>query len=138
MTTLQNTADLLRGIIDPRAILPRNPWHARRKRRSSPKAALKKRMGCCAHITPLEAIHKGRPHREGEGGSPKADIVREVASIYSYSSSQNSDKGGGGQKKPENFANILYVWPLRAMLPQWTLHGMPRRSSAHFWRSPPF
>ena len=25
-------------------------------------------------------IHKGRPHRErGEGGSPKADIVREVA-----------------------------------------------------------
>ena len=27
------------------------------------------------------AIHKGRPHREGEGGTPKADIVREVAWI---------------------------------------------------------
>ena len=30
----------------------------------------------------LRAIHKGRPHRDrGEGGSPKADIVREVACI---------------------------------------------------------
>ena len=30
----------------------------------------------------LGAIHKGRPHREGGGGgSPKADIVREVAWI---------------------------------------------------------
>ena len=42
------------------------------------------------------AIHKGRPHREG--GSPKADIVREVAWIYSYRSSQNADKGGRGSK----------------------------------------
>ena len=47
---------------------------------------------------PIGAIHKGRPHREGGGGSPKADIVREVAWIYSYRSSQNADKGGGGPK----------------------------------------
>ena len=48
-TTLQNTADLLRGIIEPRAILPRNPWHARRKRHSSPKAALEKDGMLCTH-----------------------------------------------------------------------------------------
>ena len=34
----------------------------------------------------------------GGGVSPKADIVREVAWIYSYRSSQNVDKGGGGPK----------------------------------------
>ena len=61
----------------------------------------------------LGAIHKGRPHREGgEGGSPKADIVREVAWIYSYRSSQNADKGGEGVQNPENFADVLYVWSL--------------------------
>ena len=49
----------------------------------------------------LGTIHKGRPHREGEGGSPKADIVREVAWIYSYRSSQNADKGGRGSKIPK-------------------------------------
>ena len=27
----------------------------------------------------LEAMHKGRPHWEGEGGTPKADIVLEVS-----------------------------------------------------------
>ena len=59
------------------------------------------------------AIHKGRPHREGGGGSPKADIVREVAWIYSYRSSQNADKGGEGVQNPENFADVLYVWSLR-------------------------
>ena len=32
-------------------------------------------------FTTLGTIHKGRPHREGGGGSPKADIVREVAWI---------------------------------------------------------
>ena len=37
----------------------------------------------------------------GEGGSPKADIVREVAWIYSYRSSQNADKGGRGSKIPK-------------------------------------
>ena len=36
---------------------------------------------------------------EGGGGvGPKADIVREVVWIYSYRSSQNAEKGGGGQK----------------------------------------
>ena len=36
---------------------------------------------------------------EGGGGvGPKADIVREVAWIYSYRSSQNADKGGGVPK----------------------------------------
>ena len=37
----------------------------------------------------------------GEGGSSKADIVREVAWIYSYRSSQNADKGGRGSKIPK-------------------------------------
>ena len=38
----------------------------------------------------------------GRGVGPKADIVREVAWIYSYRSSQNSDKGGGrGSKIPK-------------------------------------
>ena len=39
-----------------------------------------------------------------EGGGrvgPKADIVREVAWIYSYRSSQNGDKGGRGSKIPK-------------------------------------
>ena len=45
----------------------------------------------------------------GKEGSPKADIVKEVAWIYSYRSSQNSDKGGS--KKPKKFADVLYVWP---------------------------
>ena len=42
----------------------------------------------------IKDVRTGR----GERGSPKADIVREVAWIYSYRSSQNADKGGGGQK----------------------------------------
>ena len=40
----------------------------------------------------------------------KADIVREVAWIYSYRSDQNADKGGEGVQNPENFADVLYVW----------------------------
>ena len=53
--------------------------------------------------SPLLSQYKGPYTKDvrtgrGEGGSPKADIVREVAWIYSYRSSQNSDKGGGGQK----------------------------------------
>ena len=52
------------------------------------------------------------PPGGGEGGSPKADIVREVAWIYYYRSSQNADKGGEGVQNPENFADVLYVWPL--------------------------
>ena len=39
--------------------------------------------------------------RTGRGGSPKADIVREVAWIYSHSSSQNAEKGGRGSKIPK-------------------------------------
>ena len=39
--------------------------------------------------------------RRGEGGSPKADVVREVAWIYSYRSDQNVDKGGRGSKIPK-------------------------------------
>ena len=30
-------------------------------------------------FTNLGALHKGRPHREGGRGCPKADMVREVA-----------------------------------------------------------
>ena len=55
--------------------------------------------------------HKGRPHRGGRGVGLKADIVREAAWIYYYGSIQNLDKGEGVQK-PENFADVLYVWPL--------------------------
>ena len=35
----------------------------------------------------------------GGGGSPKADIVREVAWIYYYRSGQNADKGGGPKSR---------------------------------------
>ena len=45
----------------------------------------------------------------GRGVSPKADIVREVAWIYSYRSDQNADKRGEGVQNPENFADVLYV-----------------------------
>ena len=42
--------------------------------------------------------------QRGEGGvGPKADIVREVVWIYSYRSSQNADKGGGGGQKTRKF-----------------------------------
>ena len=44
--------------------------------------------------------------RRGEGGSPKADIVREVAGIYYCRSSPNADNGGGFQN-PKNFADVL-------------------------------
>ena len=45
----------------------------------------------------IKDVRTGR----GEGGSPKADIVREVAWIYSYRSSKNADKGGRGSKNPK-------------------------------------
>ena len=56
----------------------------------------------------IKDVRTGR----GEGGSPKADIVREVAWIYSYRSSQNADKGGEGVQNPKNFADVLYEWSL--------------------------
>ena len=59
----------------------------------------------------IKDVRTGR----GEGGSPKADILREVAWIYSYRSSQNADKGGEGVQNPENFADVLYVWSLRCI-----------------------
>ena len=37
----------------------------------------------------------------GRGVGPKADIVREVAWIYYYRSSQNADKQGEGSKNPK-------------------------------------
>ena len=61
----------------------------------------------------IKDVRTGR----GEGGSPKADIVREVAWIYSYRSDQNADKGGEGVKNPENFADVLYVWPHTSFAP---------------------
>ena len=45
----------------------------------------------------------------GDGGG-------EVAWIYSYRSSKNSDKGGEGVQNPENFADVLYVWSLDLMI----------------------
>ena len=50
-----------------------------------------------------------------EGGrevSPKEDVVREVAGIYYSRSVPNADKGGGGVKKSQNFADVIYGWPL--------------------------
>ena len=45
-----------------------------------------------------------RVRTKGGGGvSPKAHIVREVAWIYSYRSSQNADRGGGGDQKSRKF-----------------------------------
>ena len=55
-------------------------------------------------------IHKERMHRGGGGVAQKADIIREVAWIYSYRASQNADKGGEGVQNPEYFADVLYVW----------------------------
>ena len=48
----------------------------------------------------------------GGGVSSKADIVREVAWIYSYRSSQKGDKGGEGVQNPKNFANVINGCPL--------------------------
>ena len=52
---------------------------------------------------------------EGGGGvGPKADIVREVAWIYSYRSSHNKcGQGGEGVQKLKNFADVLNGWPLK-------------------------
>ena len=46
-------------------------------------------------------IHKGRPHQWGGMVGTKSDIVREVAWIYHYRSSQNAVKGGRGPKSPK-------------------------------------
>ena len=54
---------------------------------------------------------------EGEG-SPKADIVREVAWIYSYRSDQNADKGGGGQKSRKFCGRPLWTVPFEVFRPQ--------------------
>ena len=51
-------------------------------------------------------------HTKGGGGvSPKADIVREVAWIYCYRSSQNADKGGGGPKSRKFCGRPLCMVP---------------------------
>ena len=55
----------------------------------------------------IKDVRTGR----GEGGSPKADIVREVAWIYSYRSSQNADKGGGGPKSRKFCGRPLWMVP---------------------------
>ena len=57
------------------------------------------------------------PHRRGEGGHGKADVVREVVWILKYKSAPNADKGREGVKKSENFADIIsgnsHSWPRR-------------------------
>ena len=53
---------------------------------------------------------------EGGGGvCPKADVVRKVAWIYSYKSSQNADKGGEGVQKGQFFADVLIECPQRKL-----------------------
>ena len=62
-------------------------------------------------IVPLGPYIKDVSTGRGEGGSPKADIVREVAWIYSYRSSQNADKGGGGPKSQKFYGRPLCMVP---------------------------
>ena len=51
-------------------------------------------------------------HTEGgRGVGPKADIVREVAWIYSYKSSKNADKGGRGSKIPKSLRTSFMYGP---------------------------
>ena len=52
----------------------------------------------------------------GRGVCPKADIVREVAWIYSYRSSQNADKGGRGSKILKILRTYLMDSPLHAKI----------------------
>ena len=47
----------------------------------------------------------------GRGVGPKADIVREVAWIYSYRSSQNADKGGRGSKNSKILRSSFMYGP---------------------------
>ena len=63
--------------------------------------------------------------RRGGGGSPKADIVREVAWIYSYigvgiqsepESDQKADKGGRGSKIPKILRTSFMYGPLEKVL----------------------
>ena len=49
----------------------------------------------------------------GRGVGPKAEIVREVAWIYFYSSSQNSDKGGRWSKNPKILRKSFMYGPFR-------------------------
>ena len=49
------------------------------------------------------AIHKGRPQRKGEWGTPKSDIVLEV----SRGGSVNLQTRGEGVQKPKIFADVL-------------------------------
>ena len=51
--------------------------------------------------TPKGPFIKDVRTKGGGGVSPKADIVREVAWIYSYRCSKNADKGGRGSKIPK-------------------------------------
>ena len=51
-----------------------------------------------AVLNRCEYYWSNRPHRRGEGGHGKADIVRGVARILYYKSDPNADKGGRGQK----------------------------------------
>ena len=54
---------------------------------------------------------------EGGGGvGPKADIVKEVAWIYSYRSSQNSDKGGRGSKNPKILRTSFMYGPQHQLI----------------------
>ena len=55
--------------------------------------------------------------RTGRGVSPKADIVREVAWIYSYRSSQNVDKGGRGSKIPKILRTSVWSLTVNTSLP---------------------
>ena len=61
------------------------------------------------------AMHKGCLHREVGGGSPKGDMVKEVAWILHCISSPNVDKGEG--VKNQKFCR----YPL-CMVPKQTLH----------------
>ena len=56
-------------------------------------------------------ILKGRTHREGEGGSGKADKVKEVAWTYNRNNRLNADKGGGGPKTQKFSGRHISIVP---------------------------
>ena len=61
--------------------------------------------------TLIGAIHKVRPRSRGDhifGRPQRGGVVRD---------STNMNKGREGVKNPENFADVLYGWPLRVAKP---------------------
>ena len=61
----------------------------------------------CMQSTTLGNFQIWCPHRKGERGHGKADVIREVARILLYKSVPNPNADEGGKVKFKNFADIL-------------------------------